>query len=118
MVRGERMAYAFNDDKSKCGFNGVGVIPISTIESGRTIAPGETKFIGFSTTSIKIDDVLGILAILIMGTNGEVPGLVVGLIDFDEYALSRASFEVMITNPTSNPVTLSGNCRIKVRTIT
>ena len=111
------MAYAFNDDKSKCGFNGVGVIPIATAESGRTILPGQTKFIGFSTTSIKIDDVLGILAILIMGTNGEVPGLVVGLIDFDEYALSRASFEVMITNPTSNPVTLSGSCRIKVRTL-
>ena len=117
MVRGEHMAYAFNDDKSKCGLNGVGVIPISTIESGRTIAPGETKFIGFSTNTIKIDDVLGILAILIMDTNGAVPGLVIGLIDFDEYALNRATFEVGITNPTSNPVTLSGSCRIKVRTL-
>ena len=111
------MAYAFNDDKSKCGFNGVGVIPIATAESGRTILPGQTKFIGFSTTSIKIDDVLGILAILIMGTNGEVPGLVVGIIDFDEYALDRASFEIGLTNVTNYSVTLSENCRIKVRTL-
>lgn len=117
MVRGEYMAYAFNDDKSKCNLNGVGVIPISTIESYRTIAPGETKFIGFSTDSIKIDDVLGILSILIMDINGVVSGLIIGLIDFDEYALDRASFEVGITNATSNPVKLSANCRIKVRTL-
>ena len=111
------MAYAFNDDKSKCGLNGVGVIPISTSEMGRIFSPGQTKFISFSTNSIKIDDVLGILAILITDTDGEVPNLVIGLIDFDEYASNRASFEIGMTNIEDHHVTLSGNCKIKVRTL-
>ena len=117
MVRGEYMAYAFNDDKSKCNLNGVGEIPITTLDSYRTILPGATRIIGFTSNSIKMDDVLGILAILILDINETVPGLVIGLINFYEHA-NRASFEVGITNPTSNPVTLSGSCRIKVRTIT
>lgn len=111
------MAYAFNDDKSKCGLNGVGVINIPTEEIGKTIEAGGWGLVYFSTTDIKYDDVLGILAIMPYDKYGKISFTPINFVDFYQYDQNGVTFKVCLHNATNDPITLGRLSRIKVRTL-